>query len=374
VEKKMGDGLYVHIPFCQKKCFYCAFVVSVLKHHWVDDYLEALSGEARQYRPRSFDTVYIGGGSPSFLDENNIARLFGILSRCFDLNHVSEVSFEMNPEDISREKIDALCSFGVNRVSLGVQSFSNEALSFLGRCHDRERIFEAHDLLKGKGFHSISIDLMYGLPGQGQPQLLKDLDAAIHLSPEHISLYSLTLESPSRFSVHPPDLPDPQTSADLFCFAKSHLESAGYRHYEVSNFCRPGFESRHNLNYWQGGDYIGLGVAAHSHQQGRRWWNVDQTKRYIEQLKNGASPCAGEEILDAEGRLRDALVFGLRMADGVCLSQLEERFGAVIDEGRQQQLETMAEEGFLDFDKSTRRVKTTLKGMLVLDELSVRLI
>ena len=370
----MSGGLYVHIPFCQKKCFYCAFAVSVLKHHWVDDYLSALSDEAGQCSSGTFDTVYIGGGSPSFLDEKNIARLFGTLSRCFDLNHASEVSFEMNPEDVSRAKLDALRSFGVNRVSLGAQSFSNEDLSFLGRCHDRERIFSTYDLLKVQGFRSISIDLMYGLPGQGRVQLLKDLDAAIHLSPEHISLYSLTLEAPSKFSVHPPDLPDPQTNADLFCFAKSRLESAGYRHYEVSNFCRPGFESRHNLNYWQGGDYIGLGVAAHSHQQGRRWWNIDQTKRYIERVKNGASPCAGEEVLDAEGRLRDALVFGLRMTDGVCLSQLEERFGAVIDEGRQQQLETMAEEGFLDFDKSTRRVKTTLKGMLVLDELSVRLI
>ncbi len=370
----MKNALYVHIPFCQKKCFYCAFIVSVGKPHWVDEYLNALVSEVNQCSPQQVDTVYIGGGSPSFLNDGQIANLFHALSSRFDFTNVSEMTFEMNPEDVSESRLRTLRAVGVNRISLGVQSFSDDRLSFLGRCHNSSRALEAYRLLRSEGFKNVNIDVMYGFPGQGERELFEELNTVIELLPEHVSVYTLTLESPSKFAVFPPDLPDSQELVKLFCSVKTKLEAAGYRHYEVSNFAWPGFESRHNLNYWQAGDYLGLGVGAHSHQQGRRWWNIDQTKRYIERVTRGASASDGEEFLSTERRLREALVFGLRMVEGVSLPELEKKFGGSFEEETQDQIEQCAQQGLIDFDRQACRVRMTLKGLLVLDEVSVRLI
>ncbi len=370
----MSNGLYVHIPFCRKKCSYCAFVVAVSKTHWVDDYLRALSLEIERCAPERVDTLYIGGGSPSFLTGDQIKRLFDLLSGRFDLSALSEVSFEMNPEDVSRPQLAALRSCGVNRISLGVQSFCDERLSFLGRCHDGARALEAYDLLRSAGFSNVNMDLMYGFPDQSAEELSEDLTTVLGLKPEHISLYTLTLESPSKFSVFPPDLPSPENLAGLFKFIKAELETSGYSHYEVSNFSRPGFESKHNLNYWQAGDYLGLGVGAHSHCAGRRWWNVDQTPRYIQCVINGGSPCAGEETLSAHQRLREALVFGLRMTNGVSLTELEKRFGVLLDGDTSDRIEQYVRYGLMELSKDTHQLKMTLEGMLVLDEVSARLV
>jgi len=291
------QSLYIHIPFCQKKCFYCSFVVSVGQEHQIDEYIDGLENEALNYRNTEIDTIYFGGGTPSYLNNAQLQRLINFIFKIFNINKNCECTIEINPEAFDLKKAKLLKSLGINRVSLGVQSFNDQVLKYLGRCHDSKTAINAYDVLRKAGFNNISIDLMYSFPNQTLSQIEQDVKAVTKLQCEHISLYSLMIEENSRFYTQKVHLNNDDQSAEYFKFVIGSLETNNFHQYEISNFAKPKKESIHNLNYWQGGDYIGLGIGAHSHQEGKRAWNVSKLSDYFMRIKNNESPIDGSETL-----------------------------------------------------------------------------
>lgn len=368
----MSDGLYIHIPFCRKKCPYCSFAVCVARTGRLDDYLSALRREMAALSRPAVRTIYLGGGTPSLLSPEQLKRLRESWRECFDCGEVAETTIEVNPEDMSPEKAEAFMSLGMTRVSVGIQSFQEKNLKALGRRHSPDAARRAVQYLQKAGCRNINVDLMFGLPGQEAEDLDADLQAILNLEVQHVSLYALTVEPCSCFYVQRVEEKDGEVQARFYEQIIAKLASAGFIQYEVSNFSRPGYESRHNVNYWQGGNYFGVGMAAHSHRDGCRSWNVDRLDRYLQVTQAGGSPRAGEERLAPPQRLSEALVFGLRMTAGVDLPGLEERFGVSFSREQRSQIEMLIQNGFLERQGPTLRA--TLNGRKVLDSLSVRLL
>jgi len=366
------SSLYIHIPFCEKKCFYCSFVVSVGQRHRVDLYLDCLSDEALYYKGDAIQTVYLGGGTPTFLTNEQLQKIFDVIHNNFKLADDVECTVEANPEGLDIAKIKFLKKLGVNRISLGVQSLNNEYLKYLGRIHDREKAVDAFHIIREGGIENINLDLMYTFPEQSCDELQDDVGAISELGSEHLSLYALSIEPNSRFYVKKEQLPNDQVQVDQYILVCRFLEKAGLKQYEVSNFARPGEESRHNLNYWEGGNYIGLGVGAHSHINGTRSWNVAKLTEYIRRIERKESPLEGNEQLDHHQRLWETMLFGLRMNRGVNVKEKEETFGCKVPDEKQIMLERFVEEGWLQREGDI--LKTSLKGRLLLDELCARLI
>lgn len=368
-----SNGLYIHVPFCHRKCFYCSFVVSVGHDAKVDPYLECLEKEAAGYRDQSVDFVYLGGGTPTYLSAAQLDRLCKMIRSVFVLPEKGcEWTIECNPESLSAEKVDVLAGNGVNRFSVGVQSFHDKYLRYLGRNHDASAAEAAIRSLRGQGAKNVSLDLMFGFPDQTLFELKEDIDRIVSLDCQHVSLYSLTIEEKTRFHSRGVRLPDQDVQADFYRTVMEELARAGFEQYEISNFARRGFESRHNINYWMSGNYVGLGVGAHSHCDGTRWWNLDNVFEYIKNVGDGQSVIQGREYLDDAQRLREAIVFGLRMNTGIDLSALEKRFGVELDEQRRSDLERFVREGFLV--RQDNRIQTTSRGRMLLDELASYLV
>lgn len=363
-------SLYIHIPFCQRKCLYCSFAVVIAQEHKADSYIDCLEKEAGLYQQTSVRTIHVGGGTPSFLTASQLERLIGGIHRKFRVADDAEFAVECNPEGLTPEKLSVLRRGGVNRVSLGVQSFDDARLRYLGRCHDGRTAVEAYDLLRRAGFPNINVDLMFSLPGGSGRELSADLEIVRNLAPEHVSLYALTIEPPSRFFVRNVKLPDEEIQVRQYREVTGTLSGYGYRQYEVSNFSRPGHESRHNLNYWEGGDYIGLGMSAHSHRDGERYWNTEKLRLYIDMISQKGEAVAGRERLTGQKRLKEGLLFGLRMNKGVELPELEKRFGCRFED--REKLDAFIHQGYLEY--SGGRIRATDRGRLVLDGLSAALI
>ena len=365
------QGLYIHIPFCRKKCFYCSFIVAVKQKKHEDRYVRSLCMEMGRWKNFSFDSVYLGGGTPSQISEENFSALMQAVRKTFRIHDGAEIAVEVNPDDVSPRKLECYQINGVNRLSLGVQTFQDCFLRFLGRCHDARQIRQAYDMIREQGFDNVSVDLMYGFPGQELTGIDDDLDQLADLSCEHVSLYSLTIDPGSKFFVHKTPLPDQETMARQYVHVRQRLMEKGFEHYEVSNFSRNGRRSIHNLNYWQGGNYIGLGVGAHSHMDGRRWWNVGRVRDYIERVNTAEPVREASEDLTLPQRLAEALTFGLRMTDGVDIRCLQDRFGR-LSEQQSRRIDKFVRDGFLIEDGD--KIKPALKGLLVLDQISEELI
>lgn len=365
-------SLYIHIPFCRKKCFYCSFVVAVGQDDRMDSYLDCLTQEAERYRDTVIETVYLGGGTPSYLNRDQLQNFLTTLRKQFKFTSQCEWTLEANPEGLDLEKAKLLYDLGVNRVSLGVQSLNDRYLKYLGRCHDAHRAHTAFRTLRQAGFTNINVDLMYSFPGQTDDEIKEDVLSLTSLGSEHLSLYTLTIEENSRFYARRIKLDSSEDQARQYELVVSFLESTEFKQYEISNFAKPGKESRHNLNYWQGGDYIGLGVAAHSHRAGTRFWNVSKTNVYIKKIQDRQSPVEGEEKLSARQRLMELILFGLRMNQGVHIEEAGQKAGCVLDAARRQIIDELIGQGFLF--RQVGYLKTGLKGRLVLDEMSSRLI
>lgn len=365
-------GLYIHIPFCRNKCFYCSFIVAIHQDHYVDRYVRSLTGETERYRGRGFDSVYFGGGTPSHLNARQFYFLASSLLKSIHVANNAEITVEMNPEDATDELLQCYCDCGVNRLSLGAQTFQDKYLRSLGRCHDSRQIYDAYTMMRKRGFQNISLDLMYGFPGQSMVEIEADLKELGRLQSEHVSLYGLTIERGSRFFVQGVSGPSSGQMAEQYCSVRDRLVSLGFEHYEVSNFAVSGKSSVHNMNYWQGGNYIGLGVGAHSHQDGRRWWNTGRVRHYIEKIDSGESPGEGHEDLNVEQRLAESVVFGLRMIKGVNLRELEERYQCGLSGEQQAAVKQFVRDGYLALKGD--RLKVRDKGLLVLDEISARLL
>ncbi len=365
-------SVYLHIPFCQRKCFYCSFAVAIAQENRQDEYVQALVDEARAYRGRKINTIYLGGGTPSHLTEGQLEKVFGTIKEAFICPSECEITVEANPEDIDLEKAKFLFGLGVNRVSLGVQTFNDRYLKLLGRAHESFKALSAFNDLRRGGFLNINVDLMYSFPGQSQKEIQEDVQTLSALGSEHVSIYTLTVEPNSRFYAQKIQQQDNQAQGKQYQLVTDLLEEYGFRQYEVSNFSRPGFESGHNINYWESGNYFGLGVSAHSHHDGRRSWNVSRFGEYLKKIQAGQSPEEGHEVLSKQTRLREALVFGLRMNRGVVIGSLEKQFDCLLPQEISQQIKVLIEQKLLVTQEN--RLQVTRSGRLLLDEIAVKLI
>ncbi len=353
-------GLYVHVPFCVSKCAYCDFYSVTggldLVPAWVDAVLE----EASHHPGLSFTTLYLGGGTPSLLGVPELRRLAGGLRRAFDLSRVSEATVEVNPKSASREWLKAALELGFHRVSVGVQSLSDAELRLAGRAHNAGQAVQAVSRAVAMGFADVSADVIAGLPGQragtegpkaggageAPGSLAGTLPRLAGLGVSHISLYCLSLEPGTPLARHPPEgLPSEDAQAELFEGARAVLEEMGFVHYEISNFCRPGRECRHNLNYWRGGEYLGLGPAAASHLGGRRWRNRANLDAY---LRHPGAAVEETEALGLEQKAGEEAMLRLRLpAEGLAADEMEERFGPEAMKGVLARLDALAAEGLL---------------------------
>jgi len=364
--------LYIHIPFCEKKCFYCSFVVSIGQQKRMDDYLFCLAREAEQYKDQSIKSVYIGGGTPTFLNIQQLEKLFNVIRSNFKVDSLAEWTIEANPEGLDKAKIKLLQESGINRISLGVQSMNDSYLRYLGRNHNSKKVLEVYGWVRAGGFKNVNIDLMFCFPNQTIAQLKEDIDAIIRLNSEHVSLYALTVEKNSRFFVQNIQLPDDQVQAEHYQLVMQSMAQAGLAQYEVSNFAKPGYESAHNYHYWQGGEYIGLGIGAHSYLNHKRSWNITRLTEYLRLIEEGKSVVEGFEQISSSEQFNEAVLFGLRMNKGINLKALELEYGCQLKEEHQQLIDVLIEEKLLKREGSN--LSATDKGRMVLDEISVRLI
>jgi len=330
------SGLYLHIPFCRAKCSYCDFASYALSSELYAPYVEALAAEVRavgsQWQPAELETVYIGGGTPTVVPGALLRDLLEIASRAFSLPTGAEVTVEANPGTVSPGELALLRQAGVNRLSFGVQSFQAPLLRLLGRIHSAQEAVEAVRMARDAGFDNLNLDLIYGLPGQALAQWQADLDAALALAPEHLSLYALSLEpgTPLATRVSCRELPAPEAdlAADMYELARRRLARAGYEHYELSNWARErGRRARHNLAYWLNMPYAGCGAAAHSWLGGQRRANVGTPQEYIGRIRGGRHPVAEEECVSPELERAETMILGLRLLEGVSRPGFEARFG-----------------------------------------------
>jgi oxygen-independent coproporphyrinogen-3 oxidase len=324
-------GLYVHIPFCSSICNYCNFNRGLFNDQLKDRYLEALEREiVAAGRGEPVNTIFFGGGTPSLLDPGEIQRLIAACRNAFSVAGAAEVTLETNPETSTLERMAGFLAAGVNRVSFGVQSFRDAELKRLGRIHSAGRAREAVIEARSAGFSNVSLDLMMWLPQQTPAEWCESVNALIEVSPEHASLYLLELypnaplkEDMARagWSLAPDD-----DAADMYLWSLERLDGAGYRQYEISNVARPGFESRHNLKYWEDGEWLGFGCGAHSTRGGVRWKNVSATEEYISRLHNGQSVIADRRILSRDSQLEETLFTGLRLTAGLDLDSVGRKY------------------------------------------------
>ncbi len=365
--------LYVHIPFCRSKCGYCAFVSFGDRPGEVEAYLGALEQEAELYHAEAVGTVYVGGGTPSYLSTMQLERLFEMLRRHFIWVPDAEVTLEMNPATFDPEKARVLRQVGVNRISLGVQSFHHGNLAWLGRPYSADEAKEAFAILREVDFENINVDVVYSLPDQTQENIIGDIEEAMGLNSEHLSCYMLSIEKGSRFHDEEVRGNDPDTQARDFRAVWERLSRSAWLPYEISNAAKEGFACQHNLNYWRGGNYIGLGLAAHSHREGYRYWNTSDLADYLRAA--GEDPHklkVGEEFLQAPRRFLETLLFGLRVTEGVDFFGLERQFGAILEREKKARIDQFVQDGFLAYEGAF--LKATAKGRPVLDEICGSLI
>lgn len=379
---KENIGIYIHVPFCTRKCDYCHFYVIRHNEELVPQYLEGLASEwplhKERFAGKQIDSIYFGGGTPSLLPPDAIA---GAIAAAYALAAPApggvEITLEANPERITPLSMAAFAAAGINRVSIGVQAFDNTILRRLGRQHSGEEAYDAVLSTVAAGITNISIDLMYDLPEQTMAQWENALDRAILLPITHLSLYNLTIEPDTAFfrkkELLQRLMPNELLSASLYSLAIERLCVAGFKHYEISAFAKSGCASRHNSGYWSGKPFLGLGPSAFSYWQGSRWRNVSSLQKYNTKLAAGLSPIDFNEALPPEARNRELLAIALRLLDGVDLQAFAAQHGA-LDETTIESIQQLIALGFLEKSPSTDRLALTRRGIFCYDAVAVELI
>lgn len=332
--KILTGGIYTHIPFCLKKCPYCDFY-SITDLSLVPRYIDALTHELHLIRdaPQTFDSLYIGGGTPSVLAPEQLGRIIKAVKNRFTILPDAEVTLEVNPGAAHTKALKALRHMGINRINIGVQSFDDTRLTFLGRIHTASEASQTIEAAREAGFANIGLDLIYGLPAQNHQDWLADLKKAVAFNPHHLACYTLTVEPDSLLAsevrIGKYKRPNENQVAQLFALTQSYLASRGYAQYEISNFCRRDiYSSRHNLKYWTLAPYLGLGPAAHSCRPPVRWWNHRKLKNYLEAVEADRTPVAGRETLDREQQMMEAVYLGLRLQRGIDVAKFDRHFNA----------------------------------------------
>ena len=354
-------GLYIHIPFCKSRCIYCGFY-STTAFELRQQYTDALCREIADRASGSIGTIYLGGGTPSQLTLPQLHQIFDTIYKYNKVEKDAEVTIEVNPDDVTEELAAALPALSVNRVSMGAQTFDDERLAFLHRRHTSRQVGEAIDRLRKAGISNLSIDLMYGFPEENLTSWQQDISTALSLDVEHLSAYCLMIEEGTplyRMQIPPIDEELERTMYELLMDC---LEAAGYEHYEISNFARPGSRSRHNSSYWNGTPYIGIGAAAHSYDIQSRSWNVSDLRRYIEGINHGKR-LFEEEKLDEDTRYNDCVTVALRTCEGINLKNLSARHRLYCLENAQH----FIDDGLLKLSHDNHQLSLTRRGLFISD-------
>ena len=366
---------YVHIPFCTQICYYCDFSKVFIKNQPVDSYLEHLIEEYHSYDIQKLRTLYIGGGTPTALSAPQLAFLLEKLTDKLDLSYLEELTIEANPGDLDQEKIAVLKDSPVNRVSLGVQTFNDRMLKQIGRSHLEKDIYENIANLKKAGFDNISIDLIYALPKQTMEDVKTNVAKAIALDIPHMSLYSLILENHTVFMNRMRrgklPLPKEDLEAEMFEYIIAELEKAGFEHYEISNFSKLGFESRHNLMYWDNAEYYGIGAGASGYVDGVRYKNHGPIRHYLQAVEAGNTRVQ-EEVLTLKEKMEEEMFLGLRKKSGVSKKRFEEKFGISFEEQYGAVVSELTEQGLLVPDRDI--VRMTKQGLFLGDTVAEKFI
>ena len=375
----MTLSLYVHIPFCIKKCVYCDFISGIYSPENAASYVNALKREiSRIPNDAAFSTLYIGGGTPTVLATNVLTEITDFIFSKLKFSENYEATIEANPGTVDTEKLTAVLLSGINRISIGVQSFNEEELVFLGRIHNRKDSEAAVTIARDSGFSNIGIDLIYGIPGQSLNSWKTTLKKAFSLNPQHISTYELTVEEgtelyammksntvPENLRVVPLN---EETIIEMYEYAIDFLTSNGYLHYEISNFARPDYFCRHNLNYWNRAEYYGAGPGAHSLVNNQRYHNTGSIKDYTRLLSANKSPLIHSESIDTEKALSEEFFLGLRKTGGIRLETLSKSYGIDIADRYQKEIKKLTAAGLLEFDIPTSLMKLTRNGLLLSNE------
>ncbi|WP_277290754.1 radical SAM family heme chaperone HemW [Streptococcus orisratti] len=372
---KIPTSAYVHIPFCTQICYYCDFSKVFIKNQPVDAYLQALIREFESYKIEQLRTLYIGGGTPTAISAEQLDYLLSHLTKNLDLSQLEEFTIEANPGDLTPDKIAVLEKSAVNRISLGVQTFNDKHLKRIGRSHNEAQIYESIDSLKGAGFDNISIDLIYALPGQTMADVKENVAKAIALDIPHLSLYSLILEHHTVFMNKMRrgklNLPTEDLEADMFDYIIAKLESHGFEHYEISNFTKPGRESRHNLMYWDNAEYYGVGAGASGYVDGVRYRNRGPIQHYLKGVAQG-NPRLEEEVLTKQEMMEEEFFLGLRKKEGVSISRFEEKFAENFSNRYGDIVEKLTRDGLVQVTDG--RLRMTKKGLFLGDTVAEKFI
>lgn len=350
-------GVYVHVPFCRHRCDYCAFATFTDRDHLMTQYVEAVRAEVRHACADGMpvaDTVFFGGGTPTRLAPELLMSILDEIPRTAG----AEVTVECNPDDVSEEMFRIFVDRGVNRVSFGVQSMQKHVLASLGRTHDPDNVKRGVQAALRSGLDDFNLDVIYGAYGESVADWESTVRSVIELAPPHVSAYGLTVEAGTPLADRPSEHPDDDRQAEMYEVADDLLSAAGLHNYEVSNWARPGHESRHNRVYWDQGDYRGFGSAAHSHERGRRWWNVRTPDRYVEAIESDRDPRSSEEVLDDETRRIEGLQLALRTRGGVPIDAFDRADLDLLD-------------GLVEVAEG--RAVLTRRGRLMANEVSLRL-
>lgn len=364
-------GIYLHIPFCKRRCIYCDFY-STTQSEKKNAYVAALCRELDQRKDylqgERIETIYLGGGTPSQLEDKDFEQIFQTLHRLYDISPEAEITIEANPDDLTDEYVNMLRTFPFNRLSMGIQTFQENILRLLHRRHTAQQAVEAFERCRKAGFTNISIDLMYGLPGETLQTWEADLRQAVSMKPEHISAYHLIYEEGTVLwklrEQHRVEEADEDLSVSLFTQLIHKLKDYGYQHYEISNFCLPGMYSRHNSSYWTGKKYLGCGPSAHSYNGISRQWNVSSLDHYIEQVNNGETYFEVEE-LDLYTRYNDFVITTIRTMWGMQLDVLKEQFGTKLYNYCLRMAQPHLSQGTLELSNGV--LKLTEKGVFISD-------
>ena len=330
-------GAYIHIPFCKQKCYYCDFLSFADKKNLEEEYVESLIKEIKNFKETNkdiqFDTIYIGGGTPSYIESKNIAKILQTLTSNSEFSNIEEITIEVNPGTFIKEKIQDYKKMKINRLSIGLQSTNNNLLKKIGRIHTYEDFLETYKFAREIGFNNINVDLIIGLPNQTFYDVKNEIDEIIDLQPNHISVYSLIIEENTKLekmiSQGNIKLPDEELERHIYWYVKNTLELNGYKHYEISDFAKKGYESKHNLNCWNQKQYIGFGLGAHSYINSVRFSNTPDINKYIENIKNNKFEKNKiiHEMQDDITKQKEYMLLGLRKIDGISLQDFESKFG-----------------------------------------------
>lgn len=372
---KKDLGLYIHIPFCIKKCAYCDFLSWSGDKNQKEEYVRDLEQEIRSYKTFAADyqvsTVYFGGGTPSILETGQIERIMGALRQTFRIEKKAEITLEMNPGTARKEKLKAYRQLGINRLSIGIQSVKNENLKLLGRIHTYEDFLESYHMAREAGFDNISGDLISSLPGQTLEEWKEELEILIRTPLEHLSVYQLIIEEGTefyeRYGEHEELLPDEETSREIYLWTGEYLENQGFRQYEISNYARAGKESRHNLRYWERKDYLGLGLGAASMIRNMRMSNTRDWEKYRTGCRDPRKIREEVEFLEEPRQIEEFMFLGLRKTRGVSRKEFRRTFGKDLDLIYEKTLKKCLENGMLQ--ESGDRIFLSEEGILLSNQI-----